>query len=365
MASKIIDGSILEGGGQILRNSISLAALLNTPVEIHSIRNGRKEPGLKNQHRTGLNLATQIAAAQLTGAEKNGSTKISFFPGGKIVLPAVLEADAFTAGATTLLMQISLPLLLFSNQSMPSTLVLKGGTNAGQAPQADYIQHVFLPFARKHFGLNVELEINKRGYYPKGGGQISLSIFPTTGSLTSFNLMERGRILRIGGIAHFAGLPGRVGVSMVEGATQKLKASALVDGCPVEITSRREKNEDTVGAGSGIVLWAELEGGGFLGASAVGSRGTESIKVGQNAAEELIRALETGGVVDEWLQDQIIILMALAKGESRVRCGKGDLTLHTRTAIWVAEQLTSAKFTVEEEDLHQIIRCQGIGYSAY
>ncbi|KAJ7756782.1 RNA 3'-terminal phosphate cyclase domain-containing protein [Mycena maculata] len=364
----LIDGSVLEGGGQILRNSISLAALLGKPISIHKVRNGRKPPGLKNQHRTGIELAAEIASARLTGAT-NGSTEVEFAPGR--ITPGNYTADPVTAGAATLLLQISLPLLLFTPSATPSTLTLKGGTNATSAPQIDYIQRVFLPFATRHFGLKVDVDVRRRGYFPRGGGEVHVTVFPGADGarLTSASVMERGTVTRIGGIAHIAGLPGHLGRTMAEGATRRLAQRGFAPDAavpvPVEIESRREKNENTVGAGSGIVLWAELAGGGVIGGSAVGRKGADAVTVGEEAANELINGLEADGCVDEWLQDQIIIFMALAEGTSEVRCGKDGLTLHTRTAIWVAEQLTDAKFDVTVEDSgHTIIRCTGIGYTA-
>ncbi|KAJ7929341.1 RNA 3'-terminal phosphate cyclase domain-containing protein [Mycena leptocephala] len=344
MQTLMIDGSVLEGGGQILRNSISLAALLGKPISIHQIRNGRKPPGLKNQHRTGIELAAEIASARLTGAT-NGSSSVFFGP--QRIVPGDYSADPVTAGAATLLLQISLPILLFTPSAVPSTLTLKGGTNATLAPQIDYIQHVFLPFATRHFGLKVDVDVRKRGYFPKGGGEVHVTVFPGVdgAKLTSASVLERGAVTRIGGIAHLAGLPAHLGKTMADSAIARLAQSGFAPDAavpvPVNIESRREKNENTVSAGSGIVLWAELEGGGMIGGSA-------------EAANELIKGLEAGGCVDEWLEDQIIILMALAEGTSEVK-----------TAIWVAEQLTDAKFDINVEDSgHTIIRCKGIGYTA-
>ncbi|KAI3613551.1 rna terminal phosphate cyclase domain 1 [Moniliophthora roreri] len=334
LSSIVIDGSILEGGGQILRNTVALSGLLSRPVTIQKIRNGRKEPGLKHQHRTGLELAAEITGAELTGA-MNGSTEVHFEPDPKFIRAGQSghhEADSVTAGSTMLLLQIALPLLLFRREASTSSLTLKGGTNATQAPQVDYTQHVFLPFLRKHFGISVEMEVKRRGYYPKGGGDVFVKLATTSGPLTGVSLLERGKIRSINGVAHFAGLPNQIGVDMVKGAIERLTEAGYTNSeeVPLNIQSSREQNRNTVGAGSGIILWANLEGGGMLGGSAVGRKGIDAVEVGKEAATELLKAIDAGGCVDEWLQDQIVIFLALAEGESEIRCGTGELTLHTK-----------------------------------
>ncbi|KAJ2937059.1 hypothetical protein H1R20_g43, partial [Candolleomyces eurysporus] len=349
-----IDGSTLEGGGQILRNAISLSSLCKKPISINKIRHGRAQPGLKNQHRVGLQLASTISSGTLIGA-KNGSTSVQYTP-GFISLPGDFRADSVTAGSVTLLLQVALPLLLFSNRLptkiVPSTLTLLGGTNATHAPQVDHTQNVLIPFLETHFGLkegSIVLDINKRGYFPKGGGEIVTTVRPLAQGqkLKSFSLLERGKIKSIQGIAHYSKLPGSVGREMIDGAQRELRRagygraerdpedelnedSEKEERVPVNIENRRESNDVAVAGGSGIVLWAELEGGGYIGGSAVGRKGLNPAAVGKEAAQLLIKGLDNGGCVDEWLQDQIIIFMALAEGTSEVNCGRDELELHTQ-----------------------------------
>lgn len=244
---------------------------------------------------------------------KNNSSEVEFVP-GEISLPNDYMADSVTAGSITLLFQIALPLLLFSPATVPaSTLTLYGGTNATMAPQVDYTKHIFLPFLNRHFGLknNISLEINKRGYFPRGGGKVTSKITPLAGpdqTLSSISLLERGNVRFIAGIAHYAGLPRAIGEGMVAGAEQRLaragygqqaSASDQSKNVNVSIADRREPNGLTTGAGSGIVLWAELEGGGIIGGSAVGTKGRSPEAVGEEAAAELLKGLEEGGCVDE------------------------------------------------------------------
>lgn len=277
---------------------------------------------------TGIELAAQISSARLTGA-KNGSSAIEFVP-GRVQLPNHYHADSVTAGSITLLIQIALPLLLFSPSAVPaSTLTLLGGTNATMAPQVDYTQHVFLPFLRRHFGLdnNVDIHIKKRGYYPKGGGEVDLRITPLSSDskLRSFSLLDPGKVVWIAGTAHYAGLPKAVGNEMIEGAMSRLAKAGFLAGkhsqhvdvppevatqrreVPISIQNHREPNNLTRGAGSGIVLWAELECGSIIGGSAVGTKGTAPEAVGEEAAAQLIKEIDAGGCVDEVGQNLLAI----------------------------------------------------------
>ncbi|KAI0750986.1 RNA 3'-terminal phosphate cyclase [Daedaleopsis nitida] len=357
-----IDGSVLEGGGQLLRISVALSALLSRPISIYNIRGKRTPPGLKFQHAAGLRLVADICNARLDGCE-TGSTSIEFYPQSKPQLSRSYRADPGTAGSIALLLQVSLPCLVFcsSAEHLESTLGLRGGTNASYAPQIDYTEQIFLPFLHKHWGLDVRMQINKRGYYPKGGGQVRVSVPAVTNTIPAITLTDRGDVKVVRGRSYVAGLPKSLADSMCNAAVDVLVDSGIKSN-RIKIESVRERPADAVGSGSGIVLWAETYDGCIIGGSALGRKGSDPSQVGRDAAVELTKNLAHGGCVDEYLQDQIIVFLALSKGRSKVKTG--PLTLHTRTAIWVAEQLTDARFVVQESENGVVIECDGIGYNS-
>jgi len=359
-----LDGSVLEGGGQLLRNAVALSTLLCQPITIQNIRAGRSPPGLKAQHAAGLRLVAELCQGQLSGSNL-GTTEIHYRPGPDMQLSRTYTADPRTAGATTLLLQVSFPCLLFSPEWPASNehteLILCGGTNAIHAPQIDYIAYVFLPFIQRHFGVSADLRVKKRGYFPKGGGRVRVLVPTVPGPLPSVNLINRGLVIAVRGRSYVAGLPAHLAASMRNAAVAILEQAGIPPDV-IDIEAIREDPRDVVGSGSGIVLWAETDGGCVLGGSAVGVKGKKPEKVGEEAAEELVRNLGYEGCVDEHMQDQVIIFLALAQGRSTVKIG--PLTLHTKTAIWVAERLTKAKFEIHEEsETSFIIQCDGIGYT--
>ncbi|XP_039278151.1 RNA 3'-terminal phosphate cyclase [Nilaparvata lugens] len=255
------------------------------------------------------------------------------------------------------MLQVALPCALFS--SGRTVLHLKGGTNADMAPQIDYTINVMKPLLKK-FGASFDCDLKKRGFFPKGGGELLVTIDPVR-SLSPINMTETGQITRIWGLAYVAGQGEfliKILKDMATSAERLLKSS--VPGVPIDIKQIKEPPQNAVGIGSGICIFAETSTGCILGGSALGKRGVHASEVANNAVNEIVESIKSTACVDQYSQDQIIIFMALAAGKSRVRCG--PITLHTKTAIHIAELLTKAKFSIENVDSNvNIIECEGIG----
>ena len=198
-----VDGSIGEGGGQILRTSVALSALTQKPIIVKNIRAKRDKPGLRNQHMTAIKGVAAIVDADVDGLEL-GSSEITFAPkrwkGGEFTF------DIGTAGSTTLVLQALLPVLAFSKRHSNVTLI--GGTNNPMAPQIDYFIHVLNPVLSR-MGFTYELTLVRRGFYPRGGGLITVSVEPIS-SIEPINIVEVGSLDSIHGISHSTRLPKHV-----------------------------------------------------------------------------------------------------------------------------------------------------------
>ena len=381
-----IDGSILEGGGQLMRIAIGLSALMKKSIRIKNIRAGRSKPGLKAQHMCGLQLVQRLAGGKLEGCVLH-SSEITYLPPEKgnkgsgssttttdheETYQENFEVDIGTNGATTLLAQISLPVALF--RPCPTILELKGGTNnADTAPPVDYYQHVFLHHLQ-HFGINIECNILKRSYNnPKGGGHLQLKIKPMTQVLCPITLFKEDSIRQNISYDILTCTAGRVNPQVaqqiVNGATSVLNTSDCRGStnnsqkAEVRFDMQHCDHNTAVGNGSSVLIKANvmaLAAKTVLAASADGTAKINPAETGARAARELLGQLNSGNAAtcDQYAQDQLIIFMALASGQSQIQTG--PLTLHTRTAIYITELLTSARFKVSDDN--NLIECQGIGY---
>lgn len=247
-------------------------------------------------------ISTISNGSALEGAVK-GSAKVAFTPGA--ITAGEYTADPKTAGSTTLLLQVSLPCLLFPSPESPtqiSELTLKGGTNAIKAPPIDFVINVLFPFLSKHFDIQPTLDVRRRGYYPKGGGEIVVTIPTASKLIPAISVLSRGKVTQIKGRSYVAGsLPAHLPGLMANIAKKELKAAGYTNRM-IDIEEVQESPEVAVGSASGLFLWAETEDGCILSGSSIGEKGKRAEAVAKEAAEELIANLEHGGCVDEYLQ---------------------------------------------------------------
>ncbi len=331
-----IDGSLGEAGGQILRTAIGLSCSTGKPVRIFNIRKGRPVSGLKAQHMKGIEAAAKLCNADVKGL-KIGSKEVEFRP--KDILKEKIEIDVGTAGSVTLVLQT----LMIPASVVDRDLVFEvsGGTHVSWSPTTGYFRHVFCEFIGK-MGVNVESETLSYGFYPKGGGKIMVFVKPT-GMLIPLNLTERGRQVFTEGWSSASKdlVKGRVAERQMESAEKVLGT-----------IKKSMKYVPTLSTGSAITL-ASFFGNCFLGASSVGERGRSAEKVGQEAASLLRKQIDSEACLDEWMADQILPYLALAKGKSEVSVSK--ITQHTKTNMSVIGKFVDADFKVKGN----VIACSG------
>ena len=334
-----IDGSYGEGGGQILRTAVALAAYLGTPCRIRHIRRGRPKPGLRPQHLAGVQALAALCRAEVEGLQIN-SQEIIFKP--REVAGGELRINIGTAGAIGLILQtVMLPA---GKAFAPCRLRITGGTDVPWAPTTGYVTGVTLPVLAR-MGYAGGLAMIKRGYYPRGGGGVSVVL--KKADLSPLQLLDRGEIITIKGRSHASEAlrQRQVAERQREGAMAVLQKAGL----PLEI---EVEYGPTASPGSGIDLWA-LAQDTCLGATALGARGKRAEEVGEEGAAALLRQINSGAALDEWMGDQILPFLAVAGGESAISITR--ITEHLQTNLWVINQFLPLETDIKEEGTRAIV----------
>lgn len=327
MDTVLIDGSLGEGGGQVLRTSVALSALTGKSVRISNIRLGRSEAGLKPQH-----VAAVKAVADLCGAQTDnvceGSLEIGFVPGD--IRAGKIKADIKTAGSVTLVLQALLLPSFFAGDKV--ILEVRGGTDVNWSPSVDYFRSVFLKAIGKA-GFNANLELNRRGYHPAGGGKVGVDVFPAK-NIVPFDLSSRGKILSIQGLshAHQALAKGDVALRQAKNARTQIYNVVSNHGFKGDINISLEYSQ-AESYGCGITVWANAENS-VLGVDALGEKSKRAEQVGSEAAKNLIPELLSNAALDKHMADQIIPYLAVAGGRVTV----SQVTPHTSTNVEVANK---------------------------
>ncbi len=329
-----IDGSFGEGGGSIARFSIAFACVLQKPVIISNIRANRKNPGLRTQHLAGIRLIQQIFGGKLEG-DRIGSTQISYTPELVINLRSKhIQVRIDTAASLGLIIQT----LQLAAYALPEeiTIELVGGATYGLwAPSIDYIIFVTMVYL-KYFNTNFEIKIGNHGFYPKGEARLVLIMKPANlHKIESLSFIEREEKSQIQGISiaskHLQG-------SKVAERTAKAALNLLnQNGFNAQI---EPLYVDTLSIGSGITIWTKSKYP--FGSSFIGQKQISAENVGKSVAVNFLKDWKNGGVLDEFMADQIIPFMSLTP----VEIFTGPLTEHTKTNIWIANHFQESHFEI-------------------
>jgi RNA 3'-phosphate cyclase len=331
-----IDGSQKSGSGTILRLSIALAAITKQPLHITNIRQNRPQPGLKNQHLEAVLTAGRLCNAKIQGASL-GSRELWFTP--QEIKGGNLEALIETAGSIPMLLLATLPICLYAEN--PVRLhVAKGGTDTIHAPTINYLRFVFIP-ALKRMGIDAEISVQKYGYYPKGNGEVTLTVKPNR-QLKSISLENFGGLKSVKGISVCTFLADR---QVAERQTKAAQDYLMQNGFKAHIQVVNDQS-NPIQKGSSIVLWAETNSGTIVGADAIGELRKMAEAVGKEAAERLLTELSAKPTVDIFLADMLIPYMALAQGKSVFLSRK--ISEHIESNIWLMEKMLNVKFKIEK-----------------
>lgn len=270
-----------------------------------------------------------MSGAQVEGAAL-GSRELSFVPGP--LRPGRYEFSTAGAGSVTLVLQTVLPPLLRS--SGPSTLILEGGTHNPFAPPFDFLARAFVPLVNR-MGPAVRLALDRPGFYPAGGGRLRAWIEPAK-ELLPFDLLDRGRILRIGARALIAALPRHIGereldtVRRILGLDPDALALEEVRGSP--------------GPGNALLIDIACEHVTEV-FTGFGQRGVRAETVAERVARDALSYLDAKIPVGPHLADQLLLPLTLAGGGAFRTLAP---TLHTTTNVEVVRRFLDIRMSIRQ-----------------
>lgn len=326
-----IDGSLGEGGGQVLRTSLSLSMITGTALHIDNIRARRRKPGLMRQHMTAVKAAEEICGARVDG-DFAGSTELEFKPGR--IRHGNYSFAIGTAGSATLVLQTVLPALLFAEGE--SNLTLEGGTHNPLAPPYDFLERTFLPLLRR-MGATVDVSLVRHGFFPAGGGKVKIRI--QGGKLSPLSLLKRGGEVKLSGCCIYSGLPESVATREADALRRRL---SLAD------SQCRVRQVESAGPGNVVMVDVRDEKGDHTEVfTAFGEKALRAEKVADAAGSSARLYAASTAVLGKHSADQILLPLALA--------GSGEfstlpLTEHSKTNMQVIESFLPVKFDHQTDD---------------
>jgi RNA 3'-phosphate cyclase len=344
-----IDGSIGEGGGSILRLSAGYSILFNCPIKIKNIRANRPQQGLKLQHLLGLKLLADLTNSELSEC-KVGTTELTFNPNQKG--RSHIQVNIDTAANIGLLLQpIQIACLGLAGPEKIEIILEGGGSFGKWAPSLNYLKEVTYPFFKKS-GLQIDLEIYKHGFYPKGGAKVKCIIYPPKSALKPINLIDLGSINLIKGeitiTNQLRNKGNNIGERIRKSVEQHIKNELSMKA------DIRINWVNSISPGVGLTLWANSDTDSIISTGTfLGEKGLSSEKLGAMAAKELIHYIKNKIPVDNYLSDQLIPLMAYVKEPSKIKVL--EVTNHAKTNLDLIQSFTNRNYRISKKNNSYLI----------
>lgn len=330
-----LDGSQGEGGGQVLRTALTLSILTGQGFYIKKIRKNRKNPGLRSQHLTAVDAARSICQAKVRGGSLN-SSELSFAP--QEIRSGRYYFDIKTAGSSSLVLQTILFPLATARAS--SSVRIIGGTHVPWAPCTHYLIYQWLPYLRL-LGFDAQINLDRAGFYPEGGGQISAVIRPVD-QIHPLVCVNRGKLTHLKGVSAVANLPREIAYRQKKHARKRLVE--FCDQISILTTSMPSHKKGTV-----LLLLGEFDTGteNQLAQAcyfSLGERMKRAESVADEAVDGLQRFMQSEAVLDEYLADQLLVPLSFARGKSEFTTPK--ITTHLLTNIETISKFIPVEITV-------------------
>ena len=328
-----IDGSQGEGGGQILRSSLTLSLVTGQPVRLVNIRAGRSKPGLLRQHLTAVRAAAEVGGARVEGDEV-GAKSLTFSPRELTAGPYAFAVGS--AGSGTLVLQTVLPALLLAEGA--SHITIEGGTHNPWAPPFDFLVEAYFPLLQR-MGIDVSARLDRAGFYPAGGGHFEVDIQPARSGLAGLHLLQRGELLDRSVTAVVSNLSRTIGQREVDAAARRLD-------WPAECF-RVEEATRSPGPGNVVMIRLQSEHVTELFTS-FGRQGTRAERVAQEAVDQVQAYLAADVPVGPYLADQLILPLSLAAWRDGVASTFQTLPLsgHATTHLDIVRQFLAIPLEV-------------------
>ena len=290
------------------------------------------------------------------------------------------------------MIQQLLPCALFSEienkKNKELSITLTGGTLVKFSPTIYYLNEVLFPILEKYMNIKAKCDLIQNGIYPMGLGEVILHVQKILKKNNEFikpiNITERGKFLkaeiRFCYTNNFKFKLDKICDTIYKNAKKIIRKEFLENG-----NNKNEEEEEIEFDEDEIIKQERIDLGNryytFYYQIVMIYENTRikgdymiSEKKGDFIIDEIIDKCEEATFytiennevcLDEHTVDHLIIFMALAKGNSKIKVG--NISLHTQTAIEIIKKFNyDIKFNIipgeDKKYVINIIEVEGMGY---